>query len=174
MEVTHYLAGGMLFLGKRARSIDEGIEQSKETIKNGSAYKKLLQLVEVQGGDVMSLENLERYPLAVHSVEVRLNEGGYVAGIDPLELGLTSITLGAGRQKVDDVIDPKAGIVLKKKVGDPVADHEIVAVLYTDREDVLESARTRIANAFRTSPTQPKKKKLILSYIDKTGVRTWE
>lgn len=174
MEATHHLAGAMLFLGKKANSISEGIERSKQSINDGSAYKKFLQLVRVQGGDVGTLENLEQFPLPKYSIEVRIHEGGYISEIDPLELGLTSITLGAGREKVDDAIDPKAGIVLNKKVGDTVADHEVVAMFYTDREDVLESARDRITQAYHISPARPAKKKLILSYIDRTGVRKWE
>jgi pyrimidine-nucleoside phosphorylase len=173
MEVTHVLAGAMLMLGKKAQTIAEGVKLSRASIHDGSAYRKLLELVSAQGGQVSALENLEQYPLPRHTLEVRTMETGYVTEIDPLELGLTSITLGAGRALIEDRIDPKAGIVLSKKVGDAVEAGDTLAVFHTDRDAVLEAARDRIRNAFRIRPSRTRQKPLILSYVEKGGVKTW-
>jgi pyrimidine-nucleoside phosphorylase len=173
MEVTHVLAGAMLMLGKKAKTIAEGINLSRSSIADGSAYRKLLDLTAAQGGDISALENLERYPLPDHAIEVKTMEEGYVAEIDSLELGLTSITLGAGRAVMEDRIDPKAGIVLSKKVGDRVESGDRLAMFYTDREAVLEPARERIRKAFRVQASVPRQKPLILSYVEKGGVKTW-
>ena len=173
MEVTHVLAGAMLMLGKKARTVAEGIDQSRRAIDDGSAYRKFLQLVAAQGGNPAAIESLETYPFPKHSVEVKATESGFVGEIHPVELGLTSISLGAGRARIDDVIDPKAGIILKRKVGDPVTEGEPLAVLQTDHENAIEPARRRIQNAFRIHPVPPKRKPLILSYVDKGGVKTW-
>ncbi len=173
MEVTHVLAGAMLMLGKKAQTIAEGINLSRGSIADGSAYRKLLELSAAQGGDVSALENLERYPLPDHAIEVKTTEQGYISEIDSLELGLTSITLGAGRALIEDRIDPKAGIVLSKKVGDRVEDGDRLAMFYTDRESVLEPARDRIRKAYRVQPSPPRQKPLVLSYVEKGGVKTW-
>ena len=173
MGVTHVLAGAMLVLGKKARTIAEGIEQSKVAVNNGSAYQKLLQLVAAQGGSVSAIENLEKYPLSKHAIEVKTMESGYVGEIDPVELGLSSISLGAGRGQIDDAIDPKAGIVLRKKVGDAVETRDTLAVLHTDSDGVIEAARERIQKAFRIQRTPPKQRPLVLSYVDRGGVKTW-
>ncbi len=171
MEVTHVLAGAMLMLGKKAGTILEGIQKSKETIKNGKAYEKLLELVEIQRGDVGSIENLERYPLSKFSIEVKTLREGYVVEIDALELGLTSVMLGAGREKIDDIIDPKAGIVLRKKVGDTVEVGETLAGFFTDRENSIEAAKERIEQAYRIGPAAPAQRQLILDVIDRNSVR---
>ncbi len=173
MEVTHVLSGAMLMLGKKANTIAEGVALSRASIGTGSAYRKLLEITAVQGGDPAALENLELYPLSKHCIEVKTLESGYIGEIDPLELGLTSITLGAGREKIEDVIDPKAGIVLSKKVGDHIESGETLAVFHTDREAMFEPARDRIRNSFRVQPAQPRTKPLILSYVEKGGVKTW-
>jgi pyrimidine-nucleoside phosphorylase len=172
-EVTHVLSGAMLMLGKKAGTIADGVAMSRASIINGSAYRKLLEMVAAQGGDVEAIENLERYPLSRHTIEVGTIEEGYVAEIDSLELGLTSITLGAGRAVMNDAIDPKAGIILKKKVGDRVDSGDALAVFHTDREPVLEGARDRIRAAFKIQTAPPRQKPLILSYIEKGGVKTW-
>ena len=173
MEVTYVLSGTMVYLGKKAKSIEDGIEKCKKTIEDGSAYQKLLDLVQTQGGNVDAIENLERYPFPKFAMEIKSSEHGFVNEIDSFELGLTSISLGAGREKIDDVIDMKAGIILKKKVGDAVGLGDSLAVFYTDREDVLASARARITKAFKVSSAKPESKPMILDIVDKDGVRKW-
>jgi pyrimidine-nucleoside phosphorylase len=173
MEVTHVLSGAMLMLGKKAGTFAEGVTLSRASIDNGTAYSKLLEIVTAQGGDVSALENLERYPLSKHTIEVRTTESGYVGWIDSLELGITSITLGAGRARIEDAIDPKAGIVLTKKVGDSVEGGDVLATFYTDKDAAIEPARERIRKAFRVQSAPPKQKPLILSYVEKGGVKTW-
>ena len=173
MAVTHVLAGAMLMLGKKAGTIAEGVELSKGAISDGSAYQKLLQLVDAQGGSVPAVENLEKYPLPKHTIEVKTMESGYVGEIDPIELGLTSISLGAGRARIHDAIDPKAGIIVMKKAGDAVEPGDILAILHTDKEDIIEAARERIHKAFKIQRSPPKQRPLILSYVDRGGVKTW-
>jgi pyrimidine-nucleoside phosphorylase len=174
MEVTYVLSGAMVYLGKKAKSIEEGIEKCRKTIENGSAYRKLLDLVRAQGGSVEAIENLELYSLPKFAMEIKSSEHGFVSEIDSLELGMTSISLGAGREKIDDVIDMKAGIVLKKKVGDTVDVGDSLAVFYTDREQILASARERITKAFKFSSIKPEPKPMILDIVDKDGIRKWK
>ena len=175
MEVTHVLSGAMIMLGRKARTIAEGVKKSREAVRNGQAYKKFLELVEAHGGDVATVQNFEnRKWKPAFSVEVRSTKSGYVAEIDSLELGLTSITLGAGREKIEDVIDPMAGIRLCQKVGSKVASGDVLAEFFTNRESAVEPARRRIGNAFRVSPRRPAKKPLILDIVDRNGVRKWK
>jgi pyrimidine-nucleoside phosphorylase len=163
----------MVYLGKKAESIEEGIEKCRECIADGSAYRKLLDLVRAQGGSVDAIENLECYSLPKFTIEIKSSEHGFIGEIDSFELGMTSISLGAGREKMDDIIDMKAGIVLKKKVGDVVDVGDSLAVFYTDREDVLSAARKRISKAFKITPAQSVRQAMVLDVVDKNGVRKW-
>ncbi len=174
MYITYVLAGAMIMLGGKANSIEEGMKIAQKVVLSGEAYEKFLQLVEKQGGDVSYIENLEKYPLSKHSIEVKSMFDGYVYEIDALEVGMVSLILGAGRTKVDDVIDPKAGIVLRKKVGDEVESGEQLAVFYTDRDDVIKTAKERLAKAFKISHQKPEPLKLVKTIIDDNGVRNWE
>jgi pyrimidine-nucleoside phosphorylase len=175
MEVTHLLSGAMIMLGKKARTIEEGIEKSREAIRRGTAYETFLKLVRAHGGDISVIEDAGlRQPLPKFSIDVKSLERGVVSDIDALELGLASITLGAGRETIEDIIDPKAGIKLNKKVGDPVEAGDSLAVFYTDREDVLQPVRKRIENAFRVGFVKPATKPLVLDIVDKDGIRPWK
>jgi len=173
MEVTHVLAGAMLMLGRKAKTIAEGITMSRRSVADGSAYRKLLEMVAAQGGSVDAIENLERYPISKHSIEVGTIEEGYIAEIDSLELGIASIMIGADRALMEDKINQKAAMILKKKVGDRVASGDVLVVFQTDRDHVLAEARDRIRASFKIQPVPPRQKPLILSYVEKGGVKTW-
>jgi pyrimidine-nucleoside phosphorylase len=174
MEVTYVLSGTMVYLGRKAKSIEEGIEKCRKTIADGSAYRKFLDLIRAQGGDTDTIENLERYPLPKFAMEIKSSEQGYLSEIDSFELGMTGISLGAGRETIDDIIDMKAGMLLKKKVGSAVDIGDTLAVFYTDRENILPAARQRIAKAFKVSSKQPECIQMILDIIDKNGARKWK
>ena len=170
MEVTLVLTAAMLMLGKKASSMEEGIQRSRKAITDGSAYRKFLDLVEAQGGKVETIENLEHYPLSRHSIEIKSGQSGFMSAIDPMEVGLTALALGAGRSRVDEPIDHKAGIILKKKVGDTVEIGETLALLLTDREEALPSSRVRLAQAFHITAQKPQTKSLVLAQVTPAGV----
>ncbi len=171
MELTYVLGGTMVMLGKKAATLAEGIEQCKEVVKNGKAYEKFLQLVKIQGGDISTIEHLDTYPTSKYSQEIKSSASGFISSIDSLELGLTGITLGGGRTNIDDVIDPKAGILLKKKVGDAVKSGEVLATLFTDTSAVVDSSEKRIAGAFTIGNAKPTSSPLVISVVDKNGVK---
>ncbi len=170
MEVTHQLCGAMIYLGKKAETIEEGIRISKEMISSGKAWQKFLEIVAEQNGDVDMVQHPQKYPQAQFSAEVKAKQNGYVKSIHSLEVGLTAVTLGAGRQKADDIIDPKAGIVLHKKAGSSVKEGEILMTVYTDKEEVLTSAVERLGRAVTYTGRQPHVQPLILEFLDKNSL----
>ncbi len=167
MEVTHYLSGTMIYLGKKADSIEDGIKISQEMIKSGKAWEKFLEIVEEQNGDVSFVKKPEQYPAANFQTDVFAGSDGFISGINALEVGLTAITLGAGREKSEDVIDPKAGIVLHKKTGDKVIKGGKLMTVYTDKEHVIQSSVERLSAAVSYSDSPVSREKMILDYLDK-------
>ena len=53
-------------------------------------------------------------------VEVQADRDGYVTGIDPLEIGLSAVAMGAGRTRADHAVDPAVGIELEVTRGSRV------------------------------------------------------
>lgn len=171
MELTYVLGGKMVELGGKAGDLEEGIRKCREAVENGSAFAKFVALVERQGGDSSFLHHPERYPRSRHMVPVTAPRDGFITSIDSLELGLTVITMGGGRTAVDDVIDPKAGILLKKKAGDWVASGEVIAECFTDRDHAIPSVKERVSHAFHFGPSAPERSPLVISIVDAKGVR---
>ena len=141
-------AGGILLeQGKIAASAEEGEEKIKAAIADGSALQKLRAFIEAQGGDPTYIDHPEKFPLAKNIIEIRAKQSGYVRRIDSMQIGISAMKLGAGRETMEDVIDMSAGIVLAKKVGDVVKIGDVLAVCHTNKEDV-EDILKDIENAF--------------------------
>ncbi len=173
MEVTYVLGGAMLWLGGKAGSIEEGMKTCKAAIYSGKAYEKFLHVVRRQGGDVSYIEQPRKFVGAKHVVRVESSGKGYVSGFDTTQIGLLAIDLGAGRKKVDDVIDPAAGIVFNKKIGDPVSPGELVATVFTNKADIVHPAPMRLKSCIHISESQTLPPPLVHAYLDGAGTSPW-
>lgn len=173
MELTLVLGGMMVLLGGKASTHAQGMDLCRKAVADGSALKRFIALAERQGGDSSYLLHPERYPAAKHRIAITAPQDGFVTSIDSLELGLSVIDMGGGRTKVDDVIDPKAGIQLKKKAGDAVRAGETVAECFTDKDASVEAIRRRVSAAYSYGASAPKISPLIISIVDKNGVRPY-
>lgn len=170
MELTHQLSGAMIYLGCKAVSIDEGVLISKKMILSGKAWEKFLQIVKRQQGDVEMVKNPDNYPKAKFSGKILAATKGYVCAVNALEVGRSAVVLGAGRIKTEDIIDPAAGIILHKKIGDPVEKGTTLMTIYTEKENTIKTISTRLFNAFSISEEVPKREKLILAKLDKNNL----
>ena len=60
-EIVLVNAAAAIYLGGKAETIKEGMQVARESIQDGSAYKKLRALVKFSGGDLSKLEELEKH-----------------------------------------------------------------------------------------------------------------
>jgi pyrimidine-nucleoside phosphorylase len=171
IELTCTLAGAMLKLGGKADTIRQGVEESKKTLASGRAFEKFLQLVGMQGGDTKYIENPEQFPHPKYNLDIVSSSEGYIESINALEIGLACIELGAGRKKIRDKVEPNAGLIFKKKVGDAVKQGEQVASIFAGKRDGVSSAKSRIEGGVKYSAMKPEVRPLILSKVEVDSVR---
>lgn len=148
MEIVYTLAGEMIALGEKASSPEEGRHFAEGAVRSGAAYDAFVRLVQVQHGEARLLddpENREGYE-PVGSVEA--HTGGMVAGLNAFIIGHTATAMGVGRVKKENDVDPLAGIVLNKTVGDAVQKGETLAYLYTRSDGRLKEFQEAIRRAF--------------------------
>src|SRR3954451_5843562 len=100
------LAARMIFLAKKAPSLDEARLMAQNHLVDGSAYKKFKQVVAAQGGNPQALDKFELLPNATGMREITSPRAGYVAAINAQDIGVASNMIGAGRATKDDSIDP--------------------------------------------------------------------
>jgi len=165
MTVTHKLSGAMIYLGGKATSINEGVEISKEMIKNGKAFDKFIEIVKLQKGDTSLLTDLSKYPKSKYSEKIIATKTGYLKEVDNYEIGMSALQLGAGRLTKDDIIEPKAGIIFNPKIGERVKKGDVIAELFTDKKRELDSVKMRVEKALRFSSRKVEKPKLIKTIL---------
>ena len=133
-NVVLELGAYILKLDGKGDNIQENKEKIEQVISNGEAYRKFLQLVENQGGDISYIENTEKFTKAKYKMPVEAVKNGYVQKLNAEDVGKIAMHLGAGRMKKEDNIDYAVGIELLKKVGCQVEQGETIAYIYADDE----------------------------------------
>jgi pyrimidine-nucleoside phosphorylase len=159
------LAGRMIFLGKKAATLEEARRLAEQMLVDGSGYKKLKQAVAAQGGNAQALDKFELLPNATGMREIASPRAGYVSSIDAEDIGIACNMIGAGRDKKEDSIDPAVGIILEVKVGEKVDAGSVLCRVYYTKEDRVEEAANMVEDAFRISAQKPDERELILEVV---------
>lgn len=166
LNLSLSLAGAMIYLGRKARSLNEGIKIAEKTISNGSAFNKFLEIIKLQGGDVKLILHPDKYPRSKFSETIYSRENGFVSQINTYQLGMASLELGAGRKKIQDKIDPKAGIIFNLKVGDKVKKGNEIVTLFSDSSSKINIAKEMVINSIKLSSKKTQRLKLIKRILD--------
>jgi len=91
---------------------------------------------------------------------------GFVTGIHTEAVGLAAVALGAGRQRVDSLIDPAVGFTLLRKVGEPVKVGDPVVRVHYNDEGPLKEVKERLLAAYRFGPVAPAPRPLIVERLE--------
>lgn len=124
VELTVILGGEMLRLAAVARDTADGQRRIRDAIASGAGFERWCRGVRQHGGDPDA-----PLPIARQRHAVTADRTGYVTAIDTELLGLACVELGAGRRRVDDIVDPSVGILVERKVGDPVKAGDALAII---------------------------------------------
>jgi pyrimidine-nucleoside phosphorylase len=138
-------------------------------LTDGSALRKFSELITAQGGDARVVDDAARLPRAPVQRPVIASTGGVVSRADALEIALAAKALGAGRDRKDAKIDLAVGIVLEKKVGDPVAAGENLAVIHAGSASDAEKIAKDVTDAF-TVADRAQPRRLMLRRVTATGI----
>ncbi|MGG4034070.1 pyrimidine-nucleoside phosphorylase [Paenibacillus cisolokensis] len=138
VELCLALGSQMVYLAGKAASLEEAEAKLKEALAAGKALEKFKTFVANQGGDPAVADDPDRLPQAAYRIEVPAREDGVVAAMAADEIGHAAMLLGAGRATKESQIDLAVGLVLNKKVGDPVRAGESLVTIHANREAVDE------------------------------------
>ena len=143
-------AGGIPF--------DEASVRAATALDDGSASDRFARMIEAQGGDPRVTEDpasvLPRAPLVVPLLADRT---GVLAAVDAEIIGMASSTLGAGRVRKGEQVDPAVGIVFRPKIGDRLDVGEPLGEIHARSRDVAEQAAKRTLEALTVAegPAEP-------------------
>ncbi len=152
--VTIALAAELLQLGGVAPTLAEGERLARAVLESGHAAERFAAMVAGLGGpaDVLRRPQL---PRARWRVPVRAAESGFVEAMDTRALGLAVITLGGGRRKPGDAVDPRVGLAAVQPLGSRVAAGDALAVVHASRLAEGEAVAKALVAAFRIGDGNP-------------------
>lgn len=165
-ELSLILAGYMIYCGDKAPSPEKGRAMAEKALSQGDALRKLGEFIERQGGDRKAMDDYGLFPKASQNKKIHAEKDGFITAIDAKRIGMASQHAGAGRERKEDDIDLSAGILLEKKVGDPVTRGELIATVWGNDFLKVENAGEEVATSFQIGHAKPKSGPIVKSIIN--------
>jgi pyrimidine-nucleoside phosphorylase len=159
------LAARMLRLGGLAATDAEAEAKARDALGSGRGLEKFRQVIARQGGDPRVVDDHGRLPAAPHRTSFKADRSGYLADLDAELVGRATMVLGAGRDRVEDAVDPAVGAVLAVKPGDRVRAGEPILELYYRDAGKLDAALDLVRHACRIADEPPAPQDLILETV---------
>jgi pyrimidine-nucleoside phosphorylase len=109
-------------------------------LKDGTAWKKFVQMVEWQGGDSTKLEKIRMHHAAPIVREFPAPRAGTLAWLDAGAVGRATVLLGGGRAKASDTVDFRVGFSDVRKIGEIVEKGSPLFCVHAADEKTLAQA----------------------------------
>jgi pyrimidine-nucleoside phosphorylase len=151
VELCLTIGGLMLCLGGKAASLEAGHRILRQLLEDGGALAKFAEFIAAQGGQAAVIENERLLPKAPVILPVYADTTGWVATISCRKLGLVAMELGAGREQLEDVIDPAVGMEIHVKIGDLVQSGTLIAEIHAASRASAEHAAAETLACFQFS-----------------------
>ncbi len=165
LELCLTLGAGILTGSGRFAGDGEARSALENGIRDGSALSKFTEFVAAQGGDRAAVYDVSKLPQAPVQISVQAMKKGYVNHIDAEAVGGVSMHLGGGRATKESKIDLSVGVVLHKKTGDYVNEHDSLATIHAPDADRAGEAAALLRACYEISGERPEKKPFIKAVI---------
>ncbi len=116
-QLSVLLAARMVLLGGLAPALTSAEQAVRAAPRSGRGLDKLRAIVAQQGGDPRVIDEPSRLPAAPHRLILRAERPGFVVNIHAELVGRAAMMLGAGRDRVEDAIDPAVGVIVLAQRG---------------------------------------------------------
>ena len=166
LEVSLTLGAHILRSAGKVDSVPAGMDMLRTKIENGEGLRKLAEMIAAQGGDPRVTEDTSLLPKAKAKVELRADESGYVQSIRTSDVGNAAKRLGAGREHKTDPLDLSVGVVMHKRVGDPVRRGDVLCTLHVGEHSDRIGAYNLLRRAIRIGPEPVQKPALIRAVVE--------
>jgi pyrimidine-nucleoside phosphorylase len=170
-DLSLRLAARMLVLGGVCREVKQAERLARRSISDGSALKRFLRNIELQGGDpdfashLAELRPSSRKTPPPVKIPLPAWADGFVTGCDAYKVGLAAVVIGAGRSRKEDSVLPGVGIELCAKPGKKVKKGEPLLYIYIQEEKGKAEALELLTNAYAIGPRAPDKVPLVMDEI---------
>mgnify|MGYP000665429369 FL=1 len=155
LEELVCVQGGLLLTGAGlAEDMVAGALLIHNSLNDGSAFERFLQMVAAQGGspsdfdtDASLLRSLGLLDTSLLSTEIFAESAGRISDIDALAVAHACLDLGSGRKKLNDTVDAQVGAILEVQKGDEVESGDPLIAIY-HRGTLPEGMSENLSSAF--------------------------
>lgn len=153
MEVVSAIGAQMLIVGGKAADEAEGRKKIEDLVHSGQGMAKFKEFVKAQGG---STAWIGKQPLtkAGQVFTAVCTDAGCITEIHGRALGDIAMSMGAGRARKEDAIDPMVGIRLFKELYDEVRPGEPLFTIYGKADADMNAIAQKIAAHIIVTPSQ--------------------
>jgi pyrimidine-nucleoside phosphorylase len=156
LDLSLELSAHMLLLANVDQTIEAARERLQHVLRSGEALECLRKNIGAQGGEPRVCDQPDSFlPLVRESVKVESPRSGYITNVDTTEIGHAIATIGGGRVRIEDTIDPTVGFISELKLGDQVKGGETLGVVYCADDAAAKEAAQRIQAAYRIGDELP-------------------
>ncbi len=165
-RVVVALGAQMLRLGKLAASDEEAVAKIVQAISSGMAAEIFERMSCALGGPADLLKNYRKH-LGVAPIvrPVFALRSGYVEAIRTMDVGLAVVSLGGGRTRPDDNVDPAVGFTALAQIGDEISSGRPIGIVHARNEAQVEVAALALRKAYRIGDTRPKDMPVVVEYL---------
>jgi thymidine phosphorylase len=155
----------MLLFGKVAADRADAERQVHAAIDSGRALDRFRRIIEGQGGDPRVVDDYSLLPAAPSRMIVAAERAGYLSRLDAELIGRASVVLGAGRDRVEDDVDPAVGIILKAKPGAQLSAGDAILEVHYREQAKLDAALALARRAITLGNEPPVLRAIILGEV---------
>ena len=163
-ELSVLLAARMLVLAGVEAEEAAAIRRVEGAIASGAGLEAFRRIVANQGGDPRALDDYSRFPSTDLQHTVRAPRAGHVSLHAEL-IGRAAVALGAGRARLEDLVDPAVGIEILATQATEVRAGDGVLLVRHRGGSRLQDALRLLEEAVTITDTPPPVRPLILERI---------
>ncbi len=166
LQVVTALSAELLQLGGLAESPEAAETRVSDLLASDAPAEQFQKMVAALGGPSDFVEKAETYlPAATHVRPIFPAQPGFVTAIDTRAVGLVVVTLGGGRQRAEDRIDPAVGLTQLAPLGTQVGPDRPLAFVHAQAEAQITQAEAALRAAYAISDTPTAETPCILDRI---------
>lgn len=153
-EITLALGVEMLLLAGWADAGQARFDLER-ALADGRAAAKFQEIIEAQGGNPAVVDDPALLPQAPVRRVLEAHADGWIAALNVRAIGDAAVELGAGRAKLDAVIDHSVGFLITAKPGERIGRGQPIASVFAADEDSAALAMETLHDAISVSEQQP-------------------
>jgi len=165
-ELSVVLAARMVLAAGLAADRADADAKVRRALASGAGVEKWREIVAQQGGDPRTVDDYGLMPSVPTRHVVTAGRSGFLSVLHAELVGRATLALGAGRNKVDDEVDPAVGAMVLAHPGDHVHAGDPIVELHYRRESDLAAALELVCRAIEIADEPPVLLPLIVEEIN--------